>query len=261
MRLVLCITLLWLFSGSYAEAAEHRAPGDVANRSVAHEIIDGDTLVLQSGVQVRLVGIQAPKLPLGRRGFTAWPLADQAKAALSRLTLGRTLELRYVGRRIDRHGRLLAHLNDDGGHWIQGALLAAGMARVYTFADNRGRAGEMLALERQARTARRGIWSHSFYRVLDTSEASRFIDTFQLVEGRVLDTAVVRRRGYLNFGRDWRRDFTVSIAPGSLGRFKSAGRRLERYRGVRVRVRGWLKSYNGPMIEATHPEQIEVLKP
>jgi endonuclease YncB( thermonuclease family) len=261
MRLVLFIALLWQFSGPYAEAAERRAPADVARRGVALEIIDGDTLVLQGGVQVRLVGIQAPKLPLGRRGFTAWPLAEQAKAALSRLTLGRTLELSYVGRRIDRHGRLLAHLNDGAGHWIQGALLAAGMARVYTFADNRGRAAEMLALERQARSARRGIWSHSFYRVLDTSEASRFIDTFQLVEGRVLDTAVVRRRGYLNFGRDWRRDFTVSIAPGSLRRFKSAGRRLERYRGRRVRVRGWLKSYNGPMIEATHPEQIEVLKP
>jgi hypothetical protein len=26
-----------------------------------------------------------------------------------------------------------------------------------------------------------------------------------------------------------------------------------------VRVRGWLDSYNGPTIAATHPEQIEVL--
>ena len=30
--------------------------------------------------------------------------------------------------------------------------------------------------------------------------------------------------------------------------------------GKQLRVRGWLKSYNGPMIDVTHPEQIEVLE-
>ena len=35
---------------------------------------------------------------------------------------------------------------------------------------------------------------------------------------------------------------------------------LAAYDGRRVRVRGWLKSLNGPMIEVTHPEQIEVLE-
>jgi hypothetical protein len=25
-------------------------------------------------------------------------------------------------------------------------------------------------------------------------------------------------------------------------------------------VRGWIKSFNGPMIEASHPEQIEVIE-
>ena len=38
------------------------------------EIVDGDTLVLAGGRQVRLVGIQAPKLPLGRPGLEAGPL-------------------------------------------------------------------------------------------------------------------------------------------------------------------------------------------
>ncbi len=72
-----------------------------------------------------------------------------------------------------------------------------------------------------------------------------------------------RRRGqgprYLNFGDDWRTDFTISIAPKSVRLFKAAGIELGTYEGRSVRVRGWLKSFNGPMIEATHPEQIEVL--
>jgi len=29
--------------------------------------------------------------------------------------------------------------------------------------------------------------------------------------------------------------------------------------GYNVRVRGWLKEYNGPMVELSHPEQLEVL--
>ena len=29
--------------------------------------------------------------------------------------------------------------------------------------------------------------------------------------------------------------------------------------GKRIRVRGWLRSYNGPVIDVTHPEQIELL--
>ena len=41
--------------------------------------------------------------------------------------------------------------------------------------------------------------------------------------------------------------------------FEAAGIDTLAYRGRRVRVRGWLESYNGPMIEATHPAQIEVL--
>ena len=74
------------------------------------------------------------------------------------LTLGKSLSLAYGGRRMDRHGRLLAHLYDADGSWIQGAMLRRGMARVYSFSDNRSLVAEMLAIEGQARAARRGIW-------------------------------------------------------------------------------------------------------
>ena len=232
---------------------------EAAREGVVRAVVDGDTLQLESGVEVRLVGIQAPKLPLGRRGFRTWPLAADAKAALEALSLGKHLALGYGGRKIDRNGRLLAHLTDDAGTWIQGGMLSRGMARVYTFADNRTRAAEMLALEREARDARRGIWGNAFYRVRDAAETPELIDSFQLVEGIVTNVATVRGRGYLNFGEDWRTDFTVTVAPGSLRRFTGGTAALESLRGKRIRVRGWLKRQNGPMIEATHPEQIERL--
>ena len=225
------------------------------------EVIDGDTVKLADGREVRLVGIQAPKLPLGRRGFAEWPLAGEAKTKLESLTLGQAVTLHYGGARDDRHGRLLAHLTlAKGKVWAQGAMLQAGLARVYSFPDNRALAGDMLALEREARAARRGIWAHPYYKIRAPDETRRDIETFQIVEGRVVQAAAVRDRLYLNFGPDFRTDFTIAIARRDLKLFGRAfdGAALE---GKTVRVRGWLKSINGPMIEATHPEQIEVLNP
>ena len=65
--------------------------------------------------------------------------------------------LSFGGARRDRYGRWLAHINvqnnDNTETWIQGELLWLGLARVYSFPDNRSRVSEMLALERDARQA------------------------------------------------------------------------------------------------------------
>jgi endonuclease YncB( thermonuclease family) len=225
------------------------------------EVIDGDTVRLDDDREVRLVGIQAPKLPLGRRGFTEWPLAGAAQAELAALTAGKRVALHYGGAGEDRHGRLLAHLTTgDGALWVQGEMLKAGLARVYSFPDNRALVADMLALEREARAARRGIWANGYYRIRKPEETPRDIETFQIVEGRVLQVAMTRDRSYLNFGPDYRTDFTVAIARRDLKLFERS-LDVTTLEGKTVRVRGWLKSINGPMIEATHPEQIEVLNP
>lgn len=238
-------------------------PLEKGERAHVARVLDGDTVVMVAPVgrasEIRLVGIQAPKLPLGRKGFKKWPLADEAKSALERLTLGKRVQLSYGGRRMDRHGRLLAHLFTDGT-WVQGEMLRLGLARVYSFPDNRALVAEMLAKERPARAAKRGLWAHPFYAIRGHARARRFIGSFQLVEGRVLDVAMVRGRTYLNFGANWRTDFTISLARRVGRLFKKASVDPAKMEGRQIRVRGWLKSYNGPMIEATHPEQIEVLE-
>jgi endonuclease YncB( thermonuclease family) len=241
-------------------AAAEDAPSAPSEVARAVEIVDGDTLFLDDGREVRLVGIQAPKLPLGRASFEAWPLAEEAKAALAELALGRELAVAPGPAPLDRHGRQLAQLYDaESGLWIQGALLERGLARVYSFYDNRVLIPEMLEKERAARAAGRGIWADPWYAIRSDREAAGDVGSFQLVEGRVVDAAVVRGRGYLNFGEDYRRDFTISLDRAALDRFAAAGRNPEDYIGHRLRVRGWVEFYNGPMIEATHPEQIEIL--
>ena len=235
------------------------APAATIKEQPVTEIVDGDTVLLESGKEVRLVGIQAPKLPLGRAGFKTWPLAEESSAALHVLTDGKAVSLHFVGRREDRYRRYLAHLTLPDGTWVQGAMLAAGMARVYSFKDNRKLIDEMLALERTARRDRRGIWALSYYRIRNPAETWDDINSFQLVEGRVVDAARVRNVVYLNFGPDWRSDFTFRIDHRALRLFDRTGVDPLTFTGRLVRGRGWVKAQNGPLIEITHPEQLELL--
>ena len=71
-------------------------------------------------------------------------------------------ELRFGGARADRHGYLLAQvfvIEGESRLWLQQELLAKGLARVYSFPDNRACLAELLAREREARAKRRGVWA------------------------------------------------------------------------------------------------------
>ncbi len=233
----------------------------VEREARAVEVIDAGTVLLDDGETVRLAGIEAPGLAHEDAASPDAQLAMEARQALAALVQGRRVGLALGGARRDRYGRLRAHLvRMDDGAWIQGALLARGLARVHSLINDRTAVADMLAIERRARAGGLGLWSQPNYRVRAASDAGAGLGSFQLVEGRVKAAAVVRGRGYLNFGADWREDFTVSIGPRDRRRFEAAGIAVEDYEGRLVRVRGWVESFNGPMIEATHPEQIEVLK-
>ena len=224
------------------------------------EVVDGDTVKLADRREVRLVGIQAPKLPLGRRNFTPWPLAEESRAALVGLVGGKTLKLSYGGAAMDRHGRVLAHLSDESGRFIHAEMLRQGMARLYSFADNRARLDELFAAEREARAAQRGIWALPYYRIRTPETIGGDLDSFQLVEGRVLRAAAAGGRIYLNFGGDPKTDFTAVIQSGNAKSFAAVGLDPLSLSGRQIRVRGWIENRNGPLIQVTHPEQIEVLQ-
>lgn len=232
-------------------------------RGTVASVVDGDTVILDTGMVIRLIGTQAPKLALDRDGFAPWPKAEEAKAALAKLTLGQAVRLRYGGEREDRHGRALGQLFIEGaGTWVQAQMIAGGWARVYSFPDNRKCLAELMAAETQARTMKLGIWSDPYYTVrrADRPEAIAALEGhYELVEGRALVAEKAGGRIYLNFGRHWKEDFTAVIDGPAIARFKDAGLDPLVLGGALVRVRGWVDNRDGPRIEVTHPEQIEVL--
>ncbi|WP_244433605.1 thermonuclease family protein [Azospirillum sp. B506] len=227
-------------------------------------VLDGDTLELEDGRQVRLAGIEAAKPPRNANPADGrlWPMAEAATSALADLALGRRVVL-HGPAPVDRHGRLLAHLVREDGLWLQSALLVRGQARVHTRPDARAYAAELLAGEEAARTAGRGLWRSRVYAVRDAADLDGLFhdrDSFQLVEGVVLAVSKGGGESWLDFGTDWRSDVTVHIGRAAMREVTRAGIDPLSYEGRRVRVRGWITLRNGPMIEITHPEQIERLE-
>jgi len=239
------VALAWL-----AAAAGHAAAGEPPATALVRQVIDGETLATDGG-EVRLSGIITPTQPES--------LAAEVIAVLRSLSIGRTVTLSYEAAPQDRHGRYVAQVETKAGTWLQGALLDRGLARVETTPDHRARAAEMLARERLAREAARGLWAQARYRILTDADAGSHVGAFHLVEGRVLDVRRIQGITYLNFGPDWRTDFTILVPREAAARFRAAEFALADLENRRVRVRGWLRAFNGPLIAATHPEQIEVL--
>lgn len=258
---LLQILICWIPSVAQADINwENLVMGETSRVT---EIIDGDTIIIDPPIngatEIRLVGIQAPKLPLGRKGFEAWPLSDESKAALSALILGKDVTVYYGGRKLDRHGRLLAHIRTRDGVWAQGRMIRSGMARVYSFVDNRSEVGALLEQESLARSENEGIWAHPYYAVRTPDTVSAFIGQYELVEGASTAIAEVNGRIYMNFGEDWRKDFTITVEKKSRKLFDAIGIDLLSLTGRHIRIRGWVRSFNGPLINLNHPERLEIL--
>lgn len=232
---------------------------------VVTSVTDGDTVILDDGRVVRMIGTQAPKLPLDRPDFQTWPLAPEAKLALEALALNKPVQLGFGGEEIDRYGRVLAHVfvaGDAGAVWAQQVMVAQGLARVYSFPDNRACLDLLFAAEGRARLAGLGIWSDPYYSIRAANvpgEVIARVGHYEIVEGRVLLAEQRSGRVYLNFGRFWKEDFTAVIEAPALRLFTAAGIDPLKLDGALLRVRGWVDDRDGPRIEVTHPEQVEVL--
>ena len=142
---------------------------------------------------------------------------------------------------------------------MQGALVEKGRAIVAPAADvDAALTSELLRLEQGARLAGLGVWADGRVGPWPAQEVAGQPGDYALVRGRVREVARRQEFLYLNFGEDWRRDFTVRAQTRDLRRLAAAGLDLAGLTGRNILVRGYLFDVAGPMIEVTHPAQIEV---
>jgi micrococcal nuclease len=157
-RLAAALVLILVGAAAVAVVVATRdaaSGGDGAATAVVARVVDGDTIVLDTGTTVRLVQVDAPERGEGEC------YAEQATVALARLAPVGTavrVEPDPALDGVDRFGRTLAYVFARDVN-VNEALVAEGAASVWFFRGARGRYAEaLLAAVEDARAAGRGLW-------------------------------------------------------------------------------------------------------
>lgn len=140
-----------------AEAPAAIAPPADAQARTCKRVVDGDTVVLDGGERVRLVGVDTPELH--RPGWPVQYFAREAKAFTKRLVQGRRVKLGFDRERADKYGRTLGYLWLEDGTFVNREIVARGYGFAYTRHPFRW-LDEFRAAERAARAAGAGLWAH-----------------------------------------------------------------------------------------------------
>jgi hypothetical protein len=214
-------------------------------------VIDPRSFRLEDGREVVLAGIEPS-------------LSEQTKniSALSAIVAGREVTLSGPDDTPDRYGRQPAFVFVGASQPpVQAQLLAQGAALVSGSVTDRDCAALLAAAEATGRDGKQGIWADpaAIKNTESPGDILAGIGRFTVIEGKVLSVRQTGATTYLNFGRNWTRDFAVTISRRMLPAFEAAGIVLKSLENKRIRVRGWVESRTGPRIEALHVGQIEVL--
>lgn len=230
--------------------------------AIAHvdQIIDGLTLTTRQGHVIRLSEIDIPDMFYPDGG----DFGLQAKTALSEaLPPGTKIEIYQTRQqdkgRTNRMGHDLAHVfTVDGHRWVNGMLVEKGLARVMPTQTNDEMNAALMTLEKTPRESKTGVWAAGKWDVLSPDTAQDGIGEYRVVEGVVYKVANIRNKTYLNFGADWKTDFTVMLDAKTRTALSRSGIDIPALEGKRVQIRGYIRNYNGPYMELEHPARLHL---
>lgn len=248
-------------------------------RAVAH-VLDGDTVRLDDGKEVRLIGLIAPRAEDAGATPGTWPPEEASRKALAALLQGRSVSLAFSGPRADRYGRVLAHAflgpeGDTAAQWVQALHLEAGHARLFAAPGQAACAGKLIVAEGQARAASRGLWANAAYQVRPADrpgELERYRGTYQIIAGRIAKTGGTRSlvtldlisseaersatNGPATTGARFRRSLRIVWRRELKGILDGGSGNTSNLAGADIEVRGWIEVRGGPEIEVLGPAQI-----
>lgn len=137
-------------------------------RVTLKRVIDGDTIELQSGQVIRLVGINTPEVQSRYRDGEAG--GERAKKWLQKTLNQHTLLIEYDQQQQDKYDRFLAHCFLLDGRYLNAMLIEEGLASLTLIPPNLRYSDQLIAAQNQAEQAQKGIWSLPDYRVKRLSE-------------------------------------------------------------------------------------------
>ncbi len=212
-------------------------------------VYDGDTIVLQNGDRVRLLGINTPEIESRFRhgeagGMTAkkW-LQDKLKQG--------TVLLEYDQQKKDKYKRHLAHLFLDSGEYINQSMVRSGLATLSIIPPNLRYADVLIKAEKLAELEQIGIWAMDQYQPISVEKLSS--QTPMSGWHRFLASAheVVETRSYVKLIVS--NNVNIRIPKKNLSLFPE----LSNYLDKNIEIRGWASRSKGNFsILVRHPSAL-----
>lgn len=237
----------------------------------AGKVWDGDSFLLNNGIEVRLIGINAPeKDQLG---------SDQARSFLQGLLAGKELRIEKGVEERDKYNRLLCYvyagsprLGGAGDTFINAEMIKNGYAVTLFYPLNDKYQSEFIQLEIIAKETKKGLWATGGLmqspKVSETpsgdvilyQDAGKYYGLVKTVEGKIIATHNSGKACFLRFHPDYKANhFYLQIFPENYYKFPAPPEKV--YLDKKIRVRGVIKKYKGnPEIIVKDPSQIEIIK-
>jgi micrococcal nuclease len=132
------------------------APSHLLYERVKH-VVDGDTVLLETGKEVRYIGIDAPEF--AHDGESNEFMAVESKRFNYDLVDKARIRLEFDQEKQDRYGRLLGYVFLENGEMVNERIVRKGLARVLVVEPNLKHFHLLLEAQRRAMTEKIGIWS------------------------------------------------------------------------------------------------------
>lgn len=271
-RIVLCA--IWLLAASYANAEVYLSQ-DKSGKAVfsdtptagakkielettyrykvkVRKVIDGDTLLLQDGEKVRLIGINTPEVQ--SRYSQSQPGGEAARDWLQRTLRNPTVWLQYDAQQFDKYDRRLAHVFLESGQYLNGLLLEQGLAMLTLIPPNLQYADVLIQAQQAAEQNKRGIWQMPDYqrqhvRTFNAAKSYSGWQRWELTAGQLFES-----RKYMNLLVS--ESLLISIPKAQLTLFPP----LESYLNTPLEARGWLRKQGKQQrLYIQHPSALMVL--
>lgn len=133
------------------------------------KVIDGDTLILENGQRVRLIGIDTPEVHFSQKlrrdsrrsqtdMATIQKMGRLAWEFTRRLLEGKRVRLEFDVQRYDKYGRLLAYVYLKDGTFVNAEIIKEGYANLMTIPPNLRYVDLFREMYQKARESRKGLW-------------------------------------------------------------------------------------------------------
>jgi len=133
------------------------------------KVVDGDTIRLENGETVRLIGIDTPETVHPSKAVEYY--GKEASDFTRMMVEGKQVELEFDVQRRDKYNRLLAYVYLEDGTFVNAELVKEGYAKVSTYPPNVKYADLFTKLQKEARENNRGLWAPEKERITTPQKA------------------------------------------------------------------------------------------